>query len=104
MCGVVDYDYENYKIEPRFAADITEVIELVAPQNLEIFQVNDLVNLKWDMVNGADGYEVEYATSPDGEWNSATGSFDFISEPGKVIWVAVTDYNQRRFYRVKAAR
>jgi len=49
VCGVVDYDYENYKIEPRFAADITEVIELVAPQNLEIFQVNDLVNLKWSM-------------------------------------------------------
>ena len=65
IVGILNYNYSNFKIEPRNENDVTEIIQQpAAPQNVTIEIAGSEVLLQWDAVSGAAKYHVWRSADP----------------------------------------
>ena len=104
IVGIVDYDYGNYKIEPRSISDIEDVSFLQTPMNLEISVDETSINLVWNKVENAESYQIQYSENIDGIWNLAEGTFNEIDDIEKISWSCENPANSKMFYRVIAVK
>jgi len=104
IVGIVDFDYGNYKIEPRSESDITDVSILQSPMNFVISVDDASINLEWDKVENAESYIIQYSEDLDGNWNIAEGNFNEIDDVEKISWSCDNLGSTKLFFRVIAVR
>ena len=97
VTGIVDYSFDNFKVEPKNADDISEsVINPQIPQNIQINVTGTSVTISWNSVENATSYKVYSDTNPNGDFTNLEAEVT-----AETSWTDSASY-EKKFYRVAA--